>query len=246
MSSSDNTPSPDLKRCSKCKEWKSRQEFHQHKGRKDGLAAWCKTCNCQNTSRYQKENRAIVAERQRQWRKNHPNYRRERYALDRNRELKRAARYRFEKRDRVLKAQAKWRDTHLDARRAYSVNHKMQGYLATLRRRARIRKLPDTMTQRDIEKCLAYFGHRCATCDRPQGFWHTLAMDHWIPLSSPECPGTVPQNMIPLCHGIGGCNNAKHDKDPREWLVVTFGKRKATKIEKQIRAYFDSLKGNNS
>lgn len=246
MSSPDNTPDSDTKRCPKCNTAKSRTEFHKNKCCKDGLAAWCKACNCQNTSRYQKENRAIVTERQRQWRENHPDYRRKRYASDRDNELEKAAKYRSEKRDRVLKAQAKWRNTHPDVRRAYSVGHKMQGYLATLRRRARRRKLPDTMKQRDIEKCFAYFGHRCAVCGRPIGFWHTLAMDHWIPLTSPECPGTVPQNMIPLCHGIGGCNNAKHDKDPHEWLVATFGKRKATKIEKQIGAYFDSLKGNNS
>jgi len=44
--------------------------------------------------------------------------------------------------------------------------------------------------------------------------------------------------MIPLCHGLGGCNNSKSDKDPEPWLTKRFGKRKAAVILKRIHAYF--------
>jgi hypothetical protein len=44
--------------------------------------------------------------------------------------------------------------------------------------------------------------------------------------------------MIPLCHGVGGCNNSKKDKDPETWLIARVGKRKAATILKRIRAYF--------
>jgi hypothetical protein len=68
-------------------------------------------------------------------------------------------------------------------------------------------------------------------------------MDHWIPLSSPGCPGTVATNMVPLCHGIGGCNNSKCDRDPQGWLLEKFGERKALEILERIPAYFRQLKG---
>jgi hypothetical protein len=48
------TDSPDnLKRCTKCGEWKSFDGFHRNANAKDGLARWCKTCACANTRAYQ-------------------------------------------------------------------------------------------------------------------------------------------------------------------------------------------------
>jgi hypothetical protein len=110
------------------------------------------------------------------------------------------------------------------------------------RRRARKHSLPDTLTHAEWQNALAYFGNCCAVCGRPRGLWHTIAADHWIPLASPNCPGTVKENMIPLCHGIDGCNNSKNDIDPSEWLILKFGKRRAKQILARIQAYFDSLK----
>ncbi|MEK7499788.1 MAG: hypothetical protein AAB649_04245 [Patescibacteria group bacterium] len=84
-----------------------------------------------------------------------------------------------------------------------------------------------------------YFHNRCAVCDTPlDGLFHTKAADHWIPASSPECPGTVPWNMLPLCHGTMGCNTQKGSTDPVIWLNKVYGKRKANKILKKIKLYF--------
>lgn len=43
----DATPLPDalVKMCSRCRETKSRDEFHKCTARKDGLNAWCKPCH---------------------------------------------------------------------------------------------------------------------------------------------------------------------------------------------------------
>lgn len=115
------------------------------------------------------------------------------------------------------------------------------------RRRARVRSLPNTLTTAEWTHCLDYFNHRCAVCGRPVGLWHVIAADHWIPVSHPECPGTVVSNMIPLCHarrdGEGGCNNLKLNKSPEQWLIQDYGRRKAAEILKRIQAYFDWLKG---
>lgn len=115
------------------------------------------------------------------------------------------------------------------------------GRLVKQRRKARKKELLDTLTPRDWQHALDYFNGCCAACGKPPGLWHMIVPDHWIPLASHDCPGTIPQNIVPLCHGQDGCNNAKRDKKPEQWLTEQFGKRKAQEILKKIKAYFVSL-----
>jgi len=103
----------------------------------------------------------------------------------------------------------------------------------------RKQKLPHTFTPQDWDRALEYWDYKCAICERPRGLWHTLSQDHWIPLTHPECPGTVATNILPLCHGTDGCNNSKGKKHPREWLIAKLGTRKANKKLKEIEAYFE-------
>lgn len=118
------------------------------------------------------------------------------------------------------------------------------------RRKARKVALPDTFTQDDWQKALDYFDNQCAVCGRRADFWTKLAMDHWIPLSNPSCPGTVAKNIVPLCNCHNGgenpagkppCNQSKHGSLPEAWLVSRYGKRKAKQILERIQAYFDQL-----
>lgn len=108
--------------------------------------------------------------------------------------------------------------------------------------------LPDKFTVEDWQRVLDYFHGCCAVCGRQLNDLfgeHTAAMDHWIPLSSPDCPGTIPTNIVPLCHGITGCNNSKGNKDPEKWLQEQFGKRKAHEILHNVETYFESVKKEN-
>lgn len=109
------------------------------------------------------------------------------------------------------------------------------------RRLARKRRLPAAFCDNDWQAALNYFGGCCAVCGRPPGLFHTLAMDHWIPLSSSDCPGTVPANIVPLCHGTDGCNNSKNNRPARDWLISKFGPAKASRILARIEAYFASI-----
>ncbi|MCC6973194.1 MAG: hypothetical protein IT322_04195 [Anaerolineae bacterium] len=102
----------------------------------------------------------------------------------------------------------------------------------------RKKRLPNTLRSRDWERCLEYWHYQCAICGRPRGLWHTLAQDHWIPLSHPDCPGTTPDNILPLCHGEGGCNNSKGKKDPILWLREKLGSRRANQKLREIESYF--------
>lgn len=117
--------------------------------------------------------------------------------------------------------------------------------ISTLNRRARKRELPNNLTRADYDFAIEYFHGRCAVCGRQLNdlFGERFAsMDHWIPLSSLECPGTVPKNMIPLCSGIDGCNNLKGAKDPLKWLNSRYGPQKAARIYSFIQAFFEAVR----
>ncbi|MEP7288112.1 MAG: hypothetical protein ABI947_20345 [Chloroflexota bacterium] len=102
----------------------------------------------------------------------------------------------------------------------------------------RKRELPNTFTSQDWQRALEYWDYKCAVCERPRGLWHTLAQDHWIPLTNPLCPGTNATNILPLCHGTDGCNNSKGKLLPEVWLHKKLGKRRAVRKLEEIQTYF--------
>lgn len=110
-------------------------------------------------------------------------------------------------------------------------------HLYKLRYRARKNQLPNNFTKSDWNRTLSYFNNSCAVC----GFDFTskiryAAADHWVPLS--KSGGTIPTNILPLCHGQGGCNNSKGNKNPEKWLAAKFGIESADKILDKIKNYF--------
>lgn len=107
------------------------------------------------------------------------------------------------------------------------------------RRRARERLLPADFTYAEWEYALRYFNDCCAYCGRPRGFWHTLAQDHYVPVC--RGGGYTSGNILPACHGVGGCNNSKNNREAQQWLVARFGVRKAKRIEVRIAAYFNKV-----
>lgn len=155
------------------------------------------------------------------------------------------------------KAYGDWYDCHIDyqslrqkirrennpslireANRKYRTQHPEKVRVFRARRRDREQAKPTNFTENQWKYALNYFGGCCAVCGRPPGLWHIIAMDHWIPLSNDNCPGTTIGNIVPLCHGQDGCNNSKKDRLPQEWLIWKFGKRKAKSIEARIMEYF--------
>lgn len=148
------------------------------------------------------------------------------------------------KQNYYVKNREKILEKHRERRRNIStderlrINNRLNIYWH--KRRALQRQLPMNFTDDDWQRALDYFNGCCAVCGRPRGLWHTLAKDHWIPLSSPcpDNPGTVPTNIVPLCGGVGGCNESKNNRDATEWLRWRFGKRKARQTLKRIEEYF--------
>lgn len=102
--------------------------------------------------------------------------------------------------------------------------------------RVKGRGMRSDFNEADWMRALNYFHWGCAVCGRQQGFWHILAQDHWIPFS--KGGHYSPLNIVPLCHGEGGCNNKKSDRDALEWLTEVYGIQKARRIQKRIADYF--------
>jgi len=55
------------------------------------------------------------------------------------------------------------------------------------------------------------WNNSCCYCGAKQ----SLEQDHFVPLSSPECPGTIPSNMVPACVS---CSRSKGALMPQDWL----------------------------
>lgn len=123
-------------------------------------------------------------------------------------------------------------------------------------RKARKNNLPAVFSQDDLSFLFQYWNFQCAICEREEGgLFHLIALDHWIPLANPACPGTVPWNILGLCNirkkvgksvGAPCCNNSKGSKNPTLWLTEFFtlrygpsrGVRLAQRKLREIETYF--------
>lgn len=231
---SDHTTDVPLKRCSKCHEQypATAEYFYVDKRRGNRLFARCKLCVNTQTKQWKANNPEKAKAAQNKWRANNP--------------------------ERVKLSRAKWRACNWEKERAYLAKRraadpeKHKAYLAkwsaenpekvrgkSERRRNRKRGILSTFTDAEWQRCLEYFDYRCAYCGRPRGLWHALSQDHYIPLS--RGGAYTADNIVPACHGEGGCNNHKSNRDAHEWLAGKFGARKARQIERRIREYFEHV-----
>jgi hypothetical protein len=222
------------KQCSSCEIWKPEtvEFFSKSVNRPGGFDVYCKECCSNKWAENSDKNKAY----------------RSRYYQDNKEQIRiNDAEYRNRPEIKAIKRQktADWRENNRDRDRAnasrWQKNNPLKVKVRNETRRTRKQSLPATLTAIEWQTCLEYFNHACAVCGNPPGLWHTIAMDHWIPLSNPTCPGTTAGNCIPLCHGIGGCNNSKHDLMPDDWLIWKYGKRKAKAILDRINNYFRSI-----
>lgn len=229
-----------LKRCSKCGVEKpaTSEYFYSRTDYQGKLRSACIACTRaigkdydQRTPRnrraqqmlYYHENREVYRERDRL-----------RYLNNKQSELERNRLYHKRNKATISARHRSYRQSNPELIKSYYHNY-----------RARRLSLPADLTASDIHFATDYWNNRCCICGRQfKDLFgeHTLAFDHWIPLSNPDSLGTVPHNMLPMCHGVGGCNNSKGAKDPLEWLTDKLGKRKAKQKLKEIEAYFDLVR----
>lgn len=222
----------ELKRCKTCGIEKpaTPEYFYRDHTLISGLAPHCKECVKIRQRKYNMSERAIS------WRNNN----RERFN-EYQREYQREHREEIQERQRQRRIDNP--EINREKVRLWRKAHPEYDLKKNRKRRAKQYSLPFNFSDADESFAVEYFYGCCAVCGRPLNDLfgeHSLAMDHWIPLSDPrpDNPGTVAWNMVPLCHGIDGCNNSKFNCDPVEWIERKFGKRKARQIIARIEAYF--------
>ena len=242
-------PYPVGKDCPRCHQWKPFDQFSKDKTRPFGVRAWCKSCRKIEYNEYKNSHQDVIDayyERNRekrkayfkQWRLNN---------LEHARQQKR--KYESMNRERAKARHDKWSKNNREQKREYARNYRRMMHrispetlrMYTRKRRAQRKRLPDTFTIEEWRYARKWFNGKCAYCDiaeelppRPQ--FHA---DHVIPISDPNCPGTVKENMVPAC---ASCNTSKSGAPVNEWLAKKFGKRKAKAILSRILHYFESLK----
>lgn len=244
--------------CTKCgNEYPATLEyFKPDKQKRNGLCSWCRACcNLDSKRRY---NADIENQRQRSlnWRNDNIERAREttreyhRTHLEADREQARRWRSSNHERSNEIARQTyrRHRDRYLTKFKERYRKHPEKFRLQRLLRKSRVRNMPTTFTRKDWQYALTYFDHRCAVCGRSEDMWTTLAADHWIPVTSPNCPGTIPTNIVPLCHAMPGvpagepcCNQSKFNHEPMDWLVKRFGKRKANELYQRVQEYFETI-----
>lgn len=186
-------------------------------------------------------------------------YRRNWYVKNADHARKYSRQYALQNPDKVKIAQRRWQASHRQELREYDRRRRAEYpekiRLKVRRRVSKQQGVPFDFSPKSEARMYEYWGYSCAVCGRTADMWTTLATDHWIALSDPrhDNPGTVALNMIPLCHGKKDvpagtpcCNNSKINKDPEQWLISRFGKRKAKQILKRIHTYFDWVRQQDS
>lgn len=241
---------PGYKFCARCKiELPANiDNFYCDNGAVDKLSSHCRPCTKAKSAQWQRENPERSRQRKRHWAISNPEKTKESGRLHYARNREKYALYWREHRERYRANGRKSYYKDIERSRAHARENSRRWHKnnpgaargVVHRRAARKRGLPDTFSASDWQLALDYFKGCCAVCQRPMnGLFHAPHADHWIALSSPDCPGTIPENMLPLCGGTDGCNQSKSNKDPREWLQSKFGKRKAAIILARVEAYFE-------
>lgn len=265
VSTMSNKTIPLFKRCTKCgNEYPATTEnFSPCIHNKDGLQQPCRICKKKRDKEYRLLYADEIRARQEKFHREHPDsaHKASQKHYDKNKDAihERQRIWRRNNSDKCKRWSHNWyinnkevkrktdkawvennRERVNELARRHQKNNRNYMKIACQLRRARKRNLPSDFSAQDWQRCLDYFDHRCAVCDRPVGLWHTLAQDHWIPVT--KGGSYTPDNIIPLCHGTNGCNNSKHNSDPQSWLISKVGKRKASQVIQKIDIYFAWIK----
>lgn len=159
------------KECVKCEKVKVAQEFHKDASKLGGRDYRCKECVTEYKQKHFEKNREEVLGRERKHSKKY---------YEGNREY-------FQNYYESNKTKILFRN------REYYFENTQKHQLVNLRRRARLRNLPDNLTSESRDKILDYFKDACALTGKADD----VHLDHVIPISIGH-GGTTYENVVPL------------------------------------------------
>lgn len=193
-----------MKTCNKCKMEKpaTPEYFHRNKANEGGLEYTCKECKKKYNKRRYRENKEDKREYNKKYREENEEYYRE-YLRE----------YYEENKEHHAEYGKKYRQENPEVSRRKSQ-----------RRRARMAKLPHTLTVEEWEKALEFFNHSCAYCGVSDD---NIGKEHVIPIV--KGGGYTADNIIPACRT---CNSSKNTTDMEKWYLSYrhYDKEKLNKI----------------
>ena len=196
------TDSPDnLKRCSKCGEWKPRAAFCVDNHTSTGLCSICRICKAEKARAYYALNKQSLAEKNRAYREVN------------SEKVAEYARSYYEKNHAKIRAQqAEQRNTPEHRKYMREWFKTPAGRRLKALRRASKRGANGTFTSADIEDIRKAQGNRCYICGKKLKKYH---IDHFIPLALGG--SNDPGNLRLACPH---CNQRKSAKHPFELGVL--------------------------
>ncbi len=197
-----------MKTCTKCKQTKSKSEFHKRARNKDGLLEKCKQCKAADDKVYRDKNLQKIADKKREWREANVEHQVAKKAEDyRNNtdaykeRAKRSAAARVPELQMYRKEYYRRNKARCDAHAAAYGR----------RRRAKQADLQENFTVNDELLVRESFNEQCFVC----GSTYVLSIDHHVPLSF-GAPLTR-ANAVLLCRS---CNSRKASKLPQQFYTL--------------------------
>jgi hypothetical protein len=239
-----------VKRCSRCKQEKPLADFTRHSRSADGLRAACRECIKKREKEIRKNDparfRAYLAKQRERDHEKLAEWKREYYEKNKARLLAKQKKYRAANKEKCNAAVRVWMQANRAHLAVYQATYrggdqyKARAKIRLLKRRARKRGLPNAWSVDSAERAKDWFGNRCAVCEAPFGLFTKIHWDHWVSLTNPKCPGTVPTNMVPLC---STCNLQKLNRDAAAWLAFKFNPDEAARVQARIDRFFHFISG---
>jgi 5-methylcytosine-specific restriction endonuclease McrA len=204
--------------------------FRPAKGYKGGLRSICRACDKAYMQEYRQTDDFKIAERKRgKVRRQNPKYKAfiSAYGKTYRNNPEHVAK------EKLRKSTSEYMEKARQHNRARRQTKEYREYMDILlrSRRTQVKSLPTTLTIQQWRECLDYWEHSCAYC----GSTKHIEMDHFVPVTSPKCLGTVANNIIPACKS---CNSSKQNKDALTWLTDKYGQSRALEITSAITNYF--------
>lgn len=212
-----------MKECSRCKVEKPRtnEYFHITKANRDGLAGQCKKCRAEISVSYIEKNKEGISEYQSQYHINNREIRRingqKWYQENREEHLEYSRQYHQENKEELNKSSREWyqenKETHAEYMKKHYQENREQYRMNKQRRRARVDKLPHTLTDDEWEETKELFNNSCAYCGiHQEDIDEALNREHIVPVVNDG--GFTKENIIPSCNS---CNSSKGTRDMEEW-----------------------------
>ncbi|MDR7001570.1 hypothetical protein [Neobacillus niacini] len=212
-----------VKECSKCKEKKPLTEFTKLKTGVGGRRSDCVICR--KAFRHTSEQREKERHNSKRWRDNNKDktsaYQKMRSKRDREKYLLLSKKYYDKYRKEISEKRFYYRNLphnkskEKERLKRYYLLNKETYVLRNSKRRTLEKKLPNTVTNEQLNEILYKFNGGCALTGEQEIHW-----DHVIPLATGHC-GTIYGNMIPLRNDL---NLSKNDSNVFEWFYLNKGR----------------------